>query len=161
MLSSIAFSLSVLIVLAALIQLLVAIFFRRRVSCDEVVTMALESQHSVAVLLCVRGCDPSLRSAIIGILNQEFVSYQVHLVVDHRSDAAWDVVQEIKCEHDLNDILKIHEMKGAFGHMRIEMQCPSPRLGRNSRKRQIFGVDGCRCPTPSALAVGINGSVGI
>ncbi len=114
MLSTIAISLSILIVVAAIIQLLVAFVFRRRICCNEVSTMPLESQHSVAVLLCVRGCDPTLRSAIIGILNQEFVSYQVHLVVDHRSDAAWDVVQEIKSEHDLNDILKIHEMRGAL-----------------------------------------------
>jgi hypothetical protein len=114
MLSTIAFSFAVMIVLAAVVQLLVAAYFRRLISRRQIVSMPLEKQQSVAVMLCVRGCDPSLRHALIGILNQEFVSYQVHLVVDHRSDAAWDVVQEIKREHDLNDILKIHEMQGAL-----------------------------------------------
>lgn len=114
MLSMIAISLAIAIVLAAIVQLFVAVFFRQQLSGRQVASMSLEKQHSVAVMLCVRGCDPSLRHALIGILNQEFDSYQVHLVVDHRSDAAWDVAQEIKREHDLNDILKIHEMQGAY-----------------------------------------------
>ena len=114
MLSTLAFIFATTLVLAAVVQLSVAIYFRQRVLNIKTISMPLDKQQSVAVLICVRGCDPSLRHALIGILDQEFVSYEVHLVIDSRSDAAWDVVQEIKREHDLNDILKIHEMQGAL-----------------------------------------------
>jgi hypothetical protein len=111
MFSTFATIFAAVILCAAAVQLLVAIYFRRTFFRKEVCRLPSENQNSVAVLMCVRGCDPSLRHSLIGILNQEFDNYAVHLVVDHCGDMAWGVVQEIKREHDVNNILTIHEMQ--------------------------------------------------
>ncbi len=102
---------SVILISAAVIQLIVARYFLRQFAGKQVVRLPADSQSGVAVLMCVRGCDPSLRLALISVLRQEFAHYEVHVVVDHRSDAAWEVVHEVKREFDDQNRLSIHELK--------------------------------------------------
>jgi len=52
-----------------------------------------------AVVLCLRGPDPFLRDTVAAVLNQDYPSYQVVIVVDHRDDASWRVVQDAIVEH--------------------------------------------------------------
>ncbi|MFO0818354.1 MAG: glycosyltransferase family 2 protein [Pirellulales bacterium] len=47
-----------------------------------------------AVVLCLRGADPFLPQCVHAILNQDYPSYQVHVVVDHPADPAWQVVTD-------------------------------------------------------------------
>jgi hypothetical protein len=54
-----------------------------------------EPWPSVAIILCLRGADPSLDACLDGLLHQEFPSYQIRIVVDHVDDPAWNRVQEI------------------------------------------------------------------
>ena len=103
--------LAVTIFCAAVVQFSISVWFSRRFRRNPVIALPAENQKGATVLMCIRGCDPSLRQSLIGILDQDFGDYAVHLVLDHQSDCAWDVVHEIKREHDLNNILSIHEMQ--------------------------------------------------
>lgn len=42
-----------------------------------------------AVILCLRGADPSLDACLRGLLHQDYPNYQLRIVVDNRSDGAW------------------------------------------------------------------------
>jgi cellulose synthase/poly-beta-1,6-N-acetylglucosamine synthase-like glycosyltransferase len=46
----------------------------------------------VAVVLCLRGADPSLIGCLNGLLRQNYPLYDVHVVVDNRHDPAWEIV---------------------------------------------------------------------
>ena len=72
--------------------------------------LPIEQQHATAVLICVRGCDPTLHETIRGVLNQDFDDYRVHVIVDHRSDESWDLLHSLKDKYDLERRLEIHEM---------------------------------------------------
>jgi cellulose synthase/poly-beta-1,6-N-acetylglucosamine synthase-like glycosyltransferase len=51
-----------------------------------------DSPKAVAIL-CVRGNDPVLEACLAALLNQDYPSYDVRVVVDSRTDPAWEVVQ--------------------------------------------------------------------
>ncbi len=61
---------------------------------------AVSFHPSAAVILAVRGCDPTLRSNLIGLIQQEYGALEIHIVVDHPSDEAWSVVHEVIRDHD-------------------------------------------------------------
>jgi cellulose synthase/poly-beta-1,6-N-acetylglucosamine synthase-like glycosyltransferase len=46
-----------------------------------------------AAILCVRGKDPVLRDCVAALLDQDYPNYEVHVVVDSRTDPGWGVVQ--------------------------------------------------------------------
>jgi hypothetical protein len=50
---------------------------------------------SVAVILPLRGADPSLRGCLGGLLDQDYPRYSVRIVIDSLADPAWDLVPEI------------------------------------------------------------------
>ncbi len=54
-----------------------------------------ESYPMPAVLLCLRGADPSLDACLNGLLNQDYPRYQVRIVVDNHEDTAWAKVHDI------------------------------------------------------------------
>jgi hypothetical protein len=51
-----------------------------------------------AVILPLRGADPSLRACLRGLLNQDYPRFSLHIVVDSRADPAWDLVHEVLAE---------------------------------------------------------------
>ena len=67
-------------------------------------------QPPTAVLLSVRGCDPSLDKCLRGLLDQTRVNYKIYVVVDHVSDEAWGRVQHVKREFDTDNRLTILEL---------------------------------------------------
>jgi Glycosyltransferase like family 2 len=48
-----------------------------------------------AVILSLRGADPSLADCLEGLLRQNYPCYDVWVVVDNRADPAWTVVQQV------------------------------------------------------------------
>jgi hypothetical protein len=48
----------------------------------------------VAVILPVRGADPSLAACLDGLLTQNYPRYDVRIVIDHRADPAGPVVEQ-------------------------------------------------------------------
>jgi cellulose synthase/poly-beta-1,6-N-acetylglucosamine synthase-like glycosyltransferase len=47
---------------------------------------------SVAVILCLRGADPSLEACLNGLFHQDYPDYSVRVVVDHLADPSWEVL---------------------------------------------------------------------
>ncbi|MEK6246595.1 MAG: glycosyltransferase family 2 protein [Planctomycetales bacterium] len=48
-----------------------------------------------AVILCLRGLDPFLNQVIEALLEQDYPSYQVRIMVDSQQDPAWELVHEL------------------------------------------------------------------
>src|SRR5699024_969834 len=48
-----------------------------------------------AVVLSVRGGDPTLEACLRGVLDQDYPHYQVRVVVDHPDDPAWEAVRRV------------------------------------------------------------------
>jgi hypothetical protein len=103
-------ALASVLVVAATIQLLIAIFFWRYFAGLKMIRLPADSDAKVAVMMCVRGCDPSLRGGLQRLLQQRFGRYDIHLVVDNQVDTAWKVAHEVKAEFDSQDRLQIHEL---------------------------------------------------
>jgi GT2 family glycosyltransferase len=52
----------------------------------------------VAVVLAVRGADPSLVECLRRLLEQDYADYEVHLVVDSEHDPAWELLRPLLAE---------------------------------------------------------------
>lgn len=111
MLNTIAIISAVLLVGAAIVQWSIAIYFKSFFRQKKLIRLPEAQQEKAVVVMSVRGCDPSLKGSLIGILNQNYRHYQVHLVVDNQTDQAWEFVHAIKAQHDPDDVLTIHEMQ--------------------------------------------------
>lgn len=48
-----------------------------------------------AVLMPLRGDDPFLSSAINSVLDQDYPNFELHIIVDHPNDPAWQSVREV------------------------------------------------------------------
>ena len=48
----------------------------------------------VAVVLCVRGLDPSLPACLAGLMSLDYPDYQIHIVADNEMDPAVEVVRQ-------------------------------------------------------------------
>jgi cellulose synthase/poly-beta-1,6-N-acetylglucosamine synthase-like glycosyltransferase len=53
----------------------------------------------VAVVLCLRGADPTLERCLEGLLTQDYPYYVVVIIVDHPSDPAWEIAQASVQQH--------------------------------------------------------------
>lgn len=101
----------ILLVGAAAVQWAIGSHFEKSFLNKEKSFLPVDQQDPAVVIMSVRGCDPSLKDSLIGIMNQEYENYSVHLVVDHRTDQAWEFVHELKSTYDSRDVLKIFEME--------------------------------------------------
>ena len=54
-----------------------------------------EQCPKAVVILPLRGDDPTLRDCIEGLLSQDYPDYAIRVVIDHRDDPAWSVVEEV------------------------------------------------------------------
>lgn len=91
-----------------LIQLALAGYFYRIASqpssdCNTV-------KGRAAVLLPVRGSDPSFAACLEALLAQDYPDFEVHVVVDSKSDPAWQVVESARSEIQSHGSLHIHLM---------------------------------------------------
>ena len=102
---------SQIIFAAALIQLSIAISFGRWFSKKTFITTPESHQAKAVVIMSVRGCDPTFEASLTGVLKQQYTHYQVHLVIDHREDPAWEIATQIKSKFDRDDRLFIHAME--------------------------------------------------
>ena len=96
---------------ASLVHLVIACFFRTRMALHVPEPTANEDRGLASIMLSIRGCDPGLKNTLIQLLNQDYENYEVHLIVDHKSDAAWNLVHQIKSEFDVASRFRIHEMR--------------------------------------------------
>lgn len=61
-------------------------------------TTASEQLPAAAVILCVRGADPTLPACLKGLLNQDYGQYEIHIVLDSEHDPAANIVNEAVAE---------------------------------------------------------------
>lgn len=101
---------SVLLVCAAFGHFVIAFYFRTKVMLQAEPAVPQNDFGLASIVLSVRGCDPGLKRALIQLLQQDYENYEVHLVVDHRSDSAWEVVHQVQRAYDEHCRLTIHEM---------------------------------------------------
>lgn len=119
----IAYVCALMLVGAASIQLLIAALFRKRfvstcqtnrereqVSPSESVAQTVA--QTASILMSLRGNDPSLRGAIEGALSQEYAGqYDVRVVVDHESDPAAALLEELQQSHPHGSRLSVSTME--------------------------------------------------
>ncbi|OKH28887.1 glycosyltransferase [Chroogloeocystis siderophila 5.2 s.c.1] len=48
----------------------------------------------VAVILCLRGADPSLSNCLRSLLQQNYPNYDIKAVIDSQVDPAWDIIND-------------------------------------------------------------------
>lgn len=81
---------------------------------------AREPCPNVAIILCLRGADPSLDACLHGLLHQDYPRYQLHIVVDNREDPAWSRVHEhLAIGHPANVHVQVQT---------LEKHCPTCSL---------------------------------
>ena len=73
-------------------------------------------QPSAAVILAVRGCDPSLRATLVNLIHQDYDPLQIHIVVDHPTDAAWAVVRGAVADHDARRRCHVQQLESPSKH---------------------------------------------
>ena len=70
-------------------------------------------QPKAAVILALRGADPSMERNIRALLQQDYPDYNVFIVVDHVEDTAWPIVRAI-CD-SMPDVAKISVVNERLG----------------------------------------------
>ncbi len=99
-----------IILIGALVNVACAARFYYLVRFAKSPALPLDQQEDAVVIMSVRGCDPTLEKTVAGLLNQNFRNYRIVVVVDNKSDPAWDVLQRIKVGSDRENRLLITEM---------------------------------------------------
>lgn len=56
--------------------------------------LADEELPKAAVILCLRGADPSLSNCLRSLLQQNYPDYDIKLIIDSHADPAWQIVSE-------------------------------------------------------------------
>jgi hypothetical protein len=64
-----------------------------------------------AVILCLRGADPSLPACLNGLLAQHYPNHALWIIVDSRIDPAWDVVHRLLAELRPSVPVHVRELK--------------------------------------------------
>ncbi|MBX7103305.1 MAG: glycosyltransferase [Gemmataceae bacterium] len=93
---------SLLLLASLLLQLLWAGRFMKLYSRGAV--PPADELPRAAVVLSVRGADPSLAGCLEGLLRQDYPDYRVVVIVDSRDDPAWAVVQHAVAESRHPDV---------------------------------------------------------
>ena len=151
---------AVLLLLAAAVHLAIAFYFRTKMVLQVVDANAEGESGLASVVLSIRGCDPGLRNTLLGLLSQDYKNYEVHLVVDHRRDNAWELVHEIKEQYDDQGRLTIHEMTKPMKTCGLKCSCATAGPGQLASEFKISGFDRRRRCTPRELVEPVDCSVG-
>src|SRR5437762_9448236 len=63
-----------------------------------------ESLPRAAVLLCIRGADPSLLHCLNGLLHQDYPDYDIRIIIDSPEDPAWDILSSTLARTDVPNV---------------------------------------------------------
>jgi cellulose synthase/poly-beta-1,6-N-acetylglucosamine synthase-like glycosyltransferase len=73
-----------------------------------------------AVLLSIRGADPSLRLCLEGLLAQDYPDYDIRIVVDNAADPAWEIVRAVVADHPVRSVT-ISLLETRFGTCALKL----------------------------------------
>ena len=76
-------------------QLLPGLIFARLLFQPKPVVLEDALCPKAAVLLSVRGNDPFLVDCMESLLRQDYPTFDIRIVVDHETDPAWSVIQDV------------------------------------------------------------------
>ncbi len=89
-----------------LIQLALAGYFFRLTS--AVAPSYPPPKGRAAILLAVRGSDPSFGNCLRSLMEQDYADFEIHVVVDSETDPAWQTVDDVKQNIPSNGQLFVH-----------------------------------------------------
>jgi len=89
---------------------------------------------NVAVILSLRGADPSLARCITAAMSQDYRPYTLHIIVDSSCDPAWDVVKATLAEDSPSSQVRVGV------HLRTELD-PCRSLKLNAQRQILTNLD--------------------
>ena len=87
-----------ILLVAAIVQVVFSVVFVQLFYRWKRPNVPDEQLPRAAILLSLRGADPYLVSGLRCLLSQDYPDYELHVVVDHREDPAWDAVEQVTAE---------------------------------------------------------------
>ena len=93
----------------AILQRVYVALFESRTKWQLAQPPAEKFNPKTALILCLRGADPSLQDCLRSIDSQDFEDLQLHVVVDDMSDPALEVVNEFRSNSKL--AVSIHQIE--------------------------------------------------
>jgi len=128
-------------------HLLFAVFFARRVVARGLERGQLQEHEEppefaphASVIVSLRGFDPSLRSHLIGLLNQDYEKYEIIVVIDSRADAAWKVVEEIKAEYDTGGLLHFFPLENPSDSCSLKCNSVSQAFSKVDARSEVIAL---------------------
>ena len=73
-------------------------------------TSETDKLPKAAVVLSLRGVDPYFEEAIATLLDQNYLQYDVHVIVDHTGDDAWQAIEQARSS-DLHQRMRVQVLK--------------------------------------------------
>ena len=98
------------------------------------VSISTTKLPNVAVILSLRGADPSLSCCITAAMSQDYGPYTLHIIVDSSCDPAWDVVRAALAECNPSSQVRVSV------HLRTELD-PCRSLKLNAQRQILTNLD--------------------
>ncbi|MCA9058950.1 MAG: glycosyltransferase family 2 protein [Planctomycetaceae bacterium] len=111
------------------------------------------SRHQPAALIVIslRGADPYLRECLLAVFRQDYPSFDVHVIVDSRTDAAWGVVEEAIQESGATNV-QLSELETPIGTCGLRVNALLQAVGTLRPEHQVVAwVDADVIPYPGWL----------
>ncbi len=100
----VAIVLCVAVVCLGWMQLLPGLIFARLLFQPKPVVLEDALCPKAAVLLSVRGNDPFLVDCMESLLRQDYPTFDIRIVVDHETDPAWSVIQDVVVRNNPSNV---------------------------------------------------------
>jgi glycosyltransferase involved in cell wall biosynthesis len=149
----IAIGFATLLILAALVQWFIARRFRQHFvesksfSTDDAIT------GKAAVLMAIRGADPSIENSINGVLNQSYSNFELQIVIDHPSDPAIEILRRISSQQAVAEKITVSNLSLDSDSCSLKCLSLSQAASRLSGDIEyVVLVDADVSPHPSWLA---------
>ena len=88
-----------------LVQMFLVFRYAIRMDCRKPGESDRSYQPPVTVVLCLRGCDPSLRECLSALLDQDYKEYRLLCVLDSQRDPATKIIAEFKQDPRLQQLI--------------------------------------------------------
>ena len=98
------------------------------------VSVSTTKLSNVAVILSLRGADPSLARCITAAMSQDYGPYTLHIIVDSSCDPAWAVVKAALAERTPSSQARVSV------HLRTELD-PCRSLKLNAQRQVLANLD--------------------
>ena len=160
-------------------QAIYVVLFARAMNLSQTCDFLPEQDlPSAAIILCVRGNDPTLEHCLAAIFNQDYPAFDLHIMVDHESDPAITIIRQFANQHETAHVhlstdplktcsLKCNSLIQAIDLIDQESEIlafldadtiPHPNwlkcLASNLAAKDIGLVSGIRCFTPTSSNAG-------